>query len=219
MINVNDFNPQMLQSFMDKVEVLEKMFYDYNGKGIRAGTITGDKIVANSITATQIDATNLHVVSANIDGKLTATQIDAANLHVNSANIDGPISLGYGSTIEWTYVNAPSASQVGALDSSYSNRLTKITSSGIYTGSIDAGQITSGVIYTDKLEPYTSGVITFQNGTSLDCRNGAARLRYNSSNYVYISSGYIAFYSGGSERGGCDSGGLYTMKSGTKTYV
>lgn len=44
------------------------------------------------ITAEEIDATNLHVSSANIDGTITASQIDATNLHVSAANIDGTIT-------------------------------------------------------------------------------------------------------------------------------
>jgi len=47
-------------------------------------TIDGGKITANSITAAQIDASELNVDAANITGKLTATQIDTSGLAAES---------------------------------------------------------------------------------------------------------------------------------------
>ena len=44
--------------------------------------INGGKIAANSVTATQIDATNLKVAAANISGTLTASQIQASSIYV-----------------------------------------------------------------------------------------------------------------------------------------
>lgn len=44
--------------------------------------IKGGMIQANSVTATQIDATNLKVDAANITGTLTASQIQASSIHV-----------------------------------------------------------------------------------------------------------------------------------------
>ena len=44
--------------------------------------INGGKIEANSVTATQIDATNLKVAAANITGTLTASQIQASSIYV-----------------------------------------------------------------------------------------------------------------------------------------
>lgn len=53
--------------------------------------IDGTKIYTNSITANQIDATNLQVSAANVTGTLTASQIDATNLQVSAANITGTL--------------------------------------------------------------------------------------------------------------------------------
>ena len=50
--------------------------------------------IAEKLTASQIDATNLKVAAANITGTLTASQIDATNLKVASANITGTITAG-----------------------------------------------------------------------------------------------------------------------------
>lgn len=44
--------------------------------------INGGKIEANSVTATQIDATNLKVAAANITGTLKASQIQASSIYV-----------------------------------------------------------------------------------------------------------------------------------------
>lgn len=42
----------------------------------------------------KIDADELHVNAANINGQLTANQIDATNLKVNAANITGSLTIG-----------------------------------------------------------------------------------------------------------------------------
>ena len=65
-------------------------------------TINGGNITANTITATQIDATNLHVQAANIDGTLTASQINVTDLSAFGATIAG-----------WT-INSTSLSKVRA---------------------------------------------------------------------------------------------------------
>ena len=46
--------------------------------------INGGMIEANSVTATQIDATNLKVAAANITGKLTASQIQTSSIYVGN---------------------------------------------------------------------------------------------------------------------------------------
>ena len=46
--------------------------------------INGGKIAANSVTATQIDATNLKVAAANITGTLTASQIQTSSIYVGN---------------------------------------------------------------------------------------------------------------------------------------
>ena len=46
--------------------------------------INGGMIQANSVTATQIDATNLKVAAANITGTLTASQIQTSSIYVGN---------------------------------------------------------------------------------------------------------------------------------------
>lgn len=48
--------------------------------------------ITGTLTASQINATNLKVSATNVTGKLTAEQIDATNLKVKAANIDGTLT-------------------------------------------------------------------------------------------------------------------------------
>ena len=68
---------------------------DIEGNVYYAGTteIDGGKIRTGSVTALQINATNLHVAAANIDGTLTASQINTSGLHIAAANIDNRLSF------------------------------------------------------------------------------------------------------------------------------
>ena len=51
-------------------------------------------IIGNTVTTGYIEALNINVDAANIDGKLTASQIDATNLKVDAANITGTLTIG-----------------------------------------------------------------------------------------------------------------------------
>ena len=67
---------------------------DIEGNVYYSGTteIDGGKIRTGSVTALQINATNLHVSAANIDGQLTASQINAAGLHIDASNVDNRLT-------------------------------------------------------------------------------------------------------------------------------
>lgn len=58
-----------------------------DGGRIITNSITATQIAAGSITANEIDATNLHVAAANIDGTLAATQINASGLSIGYSQI------------------------------------------------------------------------------------------------------------------------------------
>ena len=51
--------------------------------------IDGGRIITGSVTANQIDATDLHVSAANVDGTLTASQIDTEGLELSVSAITG----------------------------------------------------------------------------------------------------------------------------------
>lgn len=54
--------------------------------------IDASQVKVGGITADRIDATDLHVAAANVDGTLVAGQIDATNLHVAAANVTGTLT-------------------------------------------------------------------------------------------------------------------------------
>lgn len=58
---------------------------------VQTGTLTAAQMAAHTLTADVIDATNLHVTSANIDGKLTADQVDTTSIHIGSNQVDVPV--------------------------------------------------------------------------------------------------------------------------------
>lgn len=148
---------------------------------VYAGHLSADQITSGKIVADQIDATDLHVSSANITGRLTADQIDATYLHVNSANIDGALHLSVGSVIDWNYVTAPSYSNIQGTkppsnaDNTYSaigsNRLTYIDGSGIYTGTLSADQIIAGTISANKISGGTLSGVNIYAGKTLYISN------------------------------------------------
>lgn len=51
--------------------------------------IDGGNIITDSVTANAIDATDLHVSAANVDGTLTASQIDTEGLELNISAVTG----------------------------------------------------------------------------------------------------------------------------------
>lgn len=76
---------------------------------------------------TRFDSTNgLQVPAANITGQLTANQIDATNLHVNSANIDGEIHATVGS-FDYLTVDGEPISADNSLDIAFGDSSTSTT--------------------------------------------------------------------------------------------
>ena len=71
--------------------------------------------IAETITADQIDATNLKVDAANVSGKLVASQIDAYDIVVNAANIDGTLTA---DQIDATNLKVKAANVSGTLTAS-----------------------------------------------------------------------------------------------------
>ena len=123
------------------------------------------------LTADYIDATDLHVSAANIDGTLTASQIDATDLHVSAANIDGKLTA---EQIEAVKVVADAADITGQLTSEQIEA-GAITTDKIALGAIGGFTITRNHIqhggkatYNDNVE----GVFISPNGIGL----GAGKL-------------------------------------------
>jgi hypothetical protein len=158
--------------------------------------IDGGKIKTNSVTATQINATNLQVAAANVTGTLTASQIDASQLHVSAANIDGTITADSVNS-NWVYAGAIKANQiqsgtaqVGYLTADY------LTSTCMQAIAIDASQITTGTIIADECSAsdITAGYLN-ANAVDLAGEFNVYR-KYGSTYYQVGSLGAVDGYDG-----------------------
>lgn len=100
--------------------------------------IDGGKIYANSITADQIDATNLQVEAANVTGTLTADKIDVDNLKVQAVNIEGKLTADQIDATNLDVVNGTFEGVVTATSGRIgsSSRGWIIDASSIYHGSV-----------------------------------------------------------------------------------
>lgn len=65
-----------------------------DAKDVIIVNLDADQITSGAIKADFIDATDLKVQAANIEGELTAGQIDATDLQVDAANITGTLTFG-----------------------------------------------------------------------------------------------------------------------------
>jgi len=109
------------------------------------GTIVGDKLAANTVTASQIDATNLNVAAANITGELSASQIDTTNLTIKDAS--GNVIFGAGTNLDYSNVTGGPPSDAdktsdnvasGITDQGDFATLDKITATNVSTYIADA---------------------------------------------------------------------------------
>ena len=140
--------------------------------------INGGKIAANSVTATQIDATNLKVAAANITGTLTASQIQTSSIYVGN--------LADGSDYATkTYVlnNAGlSASEVNNAIATYIDE-TSITAESLRGRTVDLLASATRSIGSIELVYTSTGY-----GMSINTDYGGVQI--SSGGNVYISSKY-----------------------------
>lgn len=128
-----------------------------NGGTSNTTTIEGSKIKTGSITATQIDATNLQVAAANITGTLSASQINTTGLSVAAANVTGTLTA---SQIDSSSLHVNAANIDGTLTVSAAN-VTGLTSA-IQGTTISGNNITTGTISASRID--AAGVITAAEG-------------------------------------------------------
>lgn len=153
----------------------------------------------NTIT---IDGNKGFEITRNSDNKRLLYLDDSGG-----AVFDGTITM-TGGNIEWSKVNTPTASQVGARPSNWipsetdvvGSKLTKITSNGVYTGTIEANQIYAGTI--------TGFTI---NGSVINSVSGSLSTQ--------IAGAKVQFYKNGVDYGSLNPEGLifksrYTNPSG-----
>ena len=140
--------------------------------------INGGMIEANSVTATQIDATNLRVSAANITGTLTASQIQTSSIYVGNL-ADGS------SYATKTYVqnNAGlSASEVNNAIATYIDD-TSITAESLRGRTVDLLASATQSIGSIELVYTSTGY-----GMSINTDYGGVQI--SSGGNVYISSKY-----------------------------
>lgn len=138
---------------------------------IKALSVTGDRLVANTVTADQLAVGTITAASgviSSIDatvitvGKIKATQIDATNLVISAANVNGAVasattagsagtvtgSIGAGVTLPPTQMGTGQIPQT-----------TTINGASVLTGTLDAASIKAGTITVDRLTAGLAGQV------------------------------------------------------------
>ena len=180
---------------------------DIEGNIYYSGTteIDGGKIRTGSVTALQINATDLHVSSANIDGTLTASQIDATDLHVSAANITGTLVIGQLPSTVAKISDIPtnnnqltngagyqtSANVVSIIDgritAAYIEALSISVGAAQITGKLTASQINADGITASNVT--ISGAVTATSG-SVSELTVAGKLYFGNNRNYYLNANY-----------------------------
>ena len=140
--------------------------------------IKGGMIQANSVTATQIDATNLKVAAANITGTLTASQIQASSIYVGDL-ADGS------SYATKTYVQNNAGLSATEVDDAIATYIdgTSITAETLRGRTVELLASSNTAIGSMELVDTTTGY-----GVAINTSYGGIKL--SSGGNVYISSYY-----------------------------
>ena len=187
-----------------------------NGANITTGTISADRIAANSITAAKLDITDLSAASALIGG----FALDSTSIHTNGVTItsNAPNSLGLSSSTFTRTINGTSRGNLKfAIGSNFAvaNDGTLYASNGNFTGTItsDSATITGGSInirtsslsydaiilsygkYSVQMSPYSLGVKS---------TDGTESILYDNALHFWQLNGNVSM-----SRVGIDLNGLY----------
>lgn len=167
-----------------------------------AGTstvISGGKIQANALTADEIDATDLHVAAANVDGTLEASQIKVSDIQIGAAQITS-------GTIATARIPNLSADKITSGD---------ISADRMMVNSISAINDNTGTVKINADRLNITGTTVFSDGTSI---NGLPILDVE----YGISNGYATFtakvYQGGLDVTSNYSSSLFTWYRKTEDY-
>jgi len=138
---------------------------------IKALSITGDRLVANTVTADQLAVGTITAASgviSSIDaslitvGKIKATQIDATNLVISAANVNGTVASATAAGSAGTVTGSIGAgvslppTQMGA---GQIPQTTTINGASVLTGTLDAASIKAGTISVDRLTAGLAGQV------------------------------------------------------------
>ncbi|MEK3720588.1 hypothetical protein [Paenibacillus sp. FSL H8-0034] len=187
--------------FIDKIKVEQLDATTAKIGSAMIGSIFANQIVVGNGTI----ADNLLSGSSRWNGRTTLINdsgIYTGTLTANQINVIQGITLGANATIDWSYMNKPTAAQVGALPSNtfIPTVPAYITATKITQTSIESPNITGGTIVGTIFK-------TASNGARLQMDTSGIK-SYNSSDQYHginISSGnfsYLDFYYQGEDRGG-----------------
>lgn len=149
----------------------------------------------------KIDADELHVNAANINGKLTANQIDATNLKVNAANITGSLTIGQLPSNVATNSDIPTRTSDLTNDSGYQTR------SGVVS-------IVNGTVTADYVEALDIAAATLRGRTIYIQNNSGSSVGYISTSSADSGGSAIDINSYGAGRFVAD-GNLHFSGRGT----
>lgn len=149
----------------------------------------------------KIDADELHVNAANIDGTLSANQIDATNLKVNAANITGSLTIG----------QLPSNV---ATDSDIPTRTSDLTNDSGYQTRSGVVSIIDGTVTADYVEALDIAAATLRGRTIYVQNNYGSSVGYISTSSADSGGSAIDINSYGAGRF-VASGNLHFSGRGT----
>lgn len=149
----------------------------------------------------KIDADELHVNAANINGQLTANQIDATNLKVNAANITGSLTIG----------QLPSNV---ATDSDIPKRTSDLTNDSGYQTRSGVVSIIDGTVTADYVEALDIAAATLRGRTIYIQNNSGSSVGYISTSSADSGGSAIDINSYGAGRF-VASGNLHFSGRGT----
>jgi hypothetical protein len=131
----------------------DDLYYDSDDNSLRvSGIINALDLQVNGVSVLTTD----DLINGGFIDQITTDQLVAGSAKISTAMIENlvvgsNVTMGSNAQISWGNVtDAPAipqdASDIGALDNSYGSRLTKLTSTGIYTGTVSANNIEGGTI-------------------------------------------------------------------------
>lgn len=123
-----------------------------NADYIQSGTINADLIKVGTLNGNDVSIINLNANNIT-SGQIGAQYINAANLHVNAANIDGTLVIGQLPSDVAVDSDIPTAVSELTNDSGYQNstQVTTIAGNVITTAQLNADNITSGTLNAGRI--------------------------------------------------------------------
>lgn len=163
-----------------------------NADYIRTGTISADIVKAGTLNGNDVSIINLD--ASNItSGRLSAQYIDASQLHVNAANVDGTLVIGQLPSNVAVDSDIPTAVSELTNDSGYQNstQVTTIAGNVITTAQLNADNITTGTLNAARIGANTIAVEKLTGTISATSTGGTTPWSINLANGGTLTIGDI----------------------------